>query len=107
MPVGAAILAVQIFGSYHLIERIFKWLAMALLAYIAAALLAHPSVGDLVKGTVIPSVRLDAASISMLVALLGTTISPYLFFWQASHEVEEQVAKGQDRPVAAPRGNSG
>jgi NRAMP (natural resistance-associated macrophage protein)-like metal ion transporter len=95
VPVGAAILAVQIFGSYHLIERIFKWLAMALLAYIAAALLAHPNVADLVKGTVIPSIRLDTASISMLVALLGTTISPYLFFWQASHEVEEEVAKGR------------
>ena len=96
VPVGAAILAVQVFGSYHLIERIFKWLAMALLAYIAAALLAHPNVAGLVKGTVMrPSIRLDTASISMLVALFGTTISPYLFFRQASHEVEEQVAKGR------------
>jgi NRAMP (natural resistance-associated macrophage protein)-like metal ion transporter len=95
VPVGLAILAVQIFGTYQLIERIFKWLAMALLAYIAAALLAHPNVADLVKGSLIPSIRLDTASISMLVALLGTTISPYLFFWQASHEVEEEVEKGR------------
>jgi NRAMP (natural resistance-associated macrophage protein)-like metal ion transporter len=95
VPVGLAILAIQVFGSYRLIERVFKWLALALLAYIGSALLAHPNVPDVLRGTFIPSVRLDTASISMLVALLGTTISPYLFFWQASQEVEQQVEIGR------------
>ncbi|HVA85992.1 MAG TPA: divalent metal cation transporter [Candidatus Saccharimonadales bacterium] len=97
IPVSLGILAVQVFGSYPLIERIFKWLTLALLAYIGAAIFARPDMGKVLAGTLIPTVRLDPQFIGMLVALLGTTISPYLFFWQASQEVEEEMRIGRRR----------
>ncbi len=97
VPVSLGILAVQVFGSYRLIERVFKWLALALLAYIASAIFAHPDVLKVLEGTFIPTIRLDPAFIAILVALLGTTISPYLFFWQASQEVEEEISIGRSR----------
>jgi Mn2+/Fe2+ NRAMP family transporter len=97
VPVTAAILAVQVFGSYRLIERVFKWLALALLAYVGAALFARPDGLAVLRGTLVPTIRLDPAFIAILVALLGTTISPYLFFWQASHEVEAELEMGRHR----------
>jgi NRAMP (natural resistance-associated macrophage protein)-like metal ion transporter len=95
VPVSLGIIALQVFGSYRLIEKVFKWLALALLAYIGAALFAKPDILKVLAGTLIPTVRLDSAYIGILVALLGTTISPYLFFWQASQEVEEQISIGR------------
>ena len=97
IPVSVGILAVQVFGSYRLIARVFKWLTLALLAYIAAALFARPDWGAVLRGTLIPSIQLTPRFIGILVALLGTTISPYLFFWQASQEVDEQVLMGRRR----------
>ncbi|HEY5629626.1 MAG TPA: divalent metal cation transporter [Candidatus Limnocylindrales bacterium] len=97
VPVALVILMVQALGSYSMIERIFKWLALALIAYIGSALLSRPNLGEVLVGTFIPTIRPDAAFIGMLVALLGTTISPYLFFWQASHEVEVEVDMGRHR----------
>ncbi len=87
-----AILALQIFGSYRLIARTFKWLTLALLAYIASAFFARPGALAVLVGTFVPTIRFDAGFLATLVALLGTTISPYLFFWQASQEVEEKKA---------------
>ena len=95
LPVSLGIIGLQIFGSYRLIEKVFKWLALALLAYIGAALFAKPDIGKVLAGTLVPTIRLDPAYIGILVALLGTTISPYLFFWQASQEVEEQISIGR------------
>ncbi|HLX34179.1 MAG TPA: divalent metal cation transporter [Candidatus Limnocylindrales bacterium] len=95
VPVSLGIIALQVFGTYRLIERVFKWLALALLAYIGAALLARPDWASVLGGTLIPTIRLDPGYIAILVALLGTTISPYLFFWQASQEVEEQISIGR------------
>ena len=97
VPVSLGIIALQVFGSYRLIEKVFKWLALALLAYIAAALFAKPDIVKVLAGSLIPTIRLDPAYIGILVALLGTTISPYLFFWQASQEVEEQISIGRRR----------
>src|SRR6202035_6082764 len=84
------ILALQVWGSYRFIARTFKWLTLALLAYIGSSFLARPDVGAVFRGTFVPSVRLDRVFLEKLVAILGTTISPYLFFWQASQEVEEK-----------------
>jgi NRAMP (natural resistance-associated macrophage protein)-like metal ion transporter len=95
VPVSAGILAVQVFGSYRLIERVFKWLALALLAYIGSAIFSHPDVLKVIQGTLIPTIRFDPGFIAILVALLGTTISPYLFFWQASQVVEEEISMGR------------
>jgi NRAMP (natural resistance-associated macrophage protein)-like metal ion transporter len=95
VPVTALILALQWWGSYRLIARTFKWLTLALFAYIGASLFARPDWGAVLRGTLVPSVRWDAEFLAALVAILGTTISPYLFFWQASQEVEEEVAQGR------------
>ncbi|MCJ7710365.1 MAG: Nramp family divalent metal transporter, partial [Chloroflexi bacterium] len=97
IPVSAGILALQVFGSYQLIARVFKWLTLALLAYIAAALFSRPDWGAVLRGTLIPTIELTPQYIGILVALLGTTISPYLFFWQANQEVDEQIAMGRRR----------
>lgn len=95
--VTAVILALQVWGSYRLIARIFRWLTLALLAYIGAGFLARPDWGEVLRNTLIPQIRFDATFLQALVAILGTTISPYLFFWQASQEVEEEVQMGRTR----------
>jgi NRAMP (natural resistance-associated macrophage protein)-like metal ion transporter len=95
VPIGAAILALQLWGSYAVITRWFKWLSLGLLAYIGASLFAHPNWTDVLRGTLVPRLSLDPGYVSTLVAILGTTISPYMFFWQSSQEVEEEVEKGR------------
>jgi NRAMP (natural resistance-associated macrophage protein)-like metal ion transporter len=95
-PVYAIILAGLLFWtSYRLIARIFKWLTLALFAYIGAAFLAHPDWLAVMRATLIPSVQWTGAYWATLVGILGTTISPYLFFWQAAQEVEEDIALGR------------
>jgi len=97
VPIAGIILLLQIWGSYRLIAQIFKWLTLALLAYIGSAVLARPDWSEVLRGTVVPTIRFDSAFLATLVAILGTTISPYLFFWQASQEVEEEVHMGRTR----------
>ena len=95
VPVAVAILALQVWGSYRTIANIFKWLSLALLAYIGAALFAHPNLREVLRGTLVPTLHFDAEYLTTLVAILGTTISPYMFFWQANQEVEEDIALGR------------
>lgn len=90
IPCTVLILLVQIFGSYKSITRILKWLCMSLLAYIATAFFVHLDLSTVLKRSLIPELRWDTSHLQMLVALLGTTISPYLFFWQTTAEVEEE-----------------
>jgi NRAMP (natural resistance-associated macrophage protein)-like metal ion transporter len=97
VPVTVLILVVQVWGSYRLIARVFTWLTLALFTYVGAAFLARPDWAAVLRGTVVPDVRLDATYLATLVGLLGTTISPYLFFWQANLEVEEEKARGRKR----------
>jgi NRAMP (natural resistance-associated macrophage protein)-like metal ion transporter len=94
-PIAIAIVAVQILGSYKLIVRIFKWLTLTLFAYIVAAFLARPNWSDVLKATFIPTLRFNHEYLMTLVAIFGTTITPYLFFWQASQEVEEELKMGR------------
>jgi Mn2+/Fe2+ NRAMP family transporter len=95
-PVYALLLVCLLFWtSYRLIARIFKWLTLALFAYIAAAFFAHPDWPAVVRATLIPHVQWTGAYWATLVGILGTTISPYLFFWQAAQEVEEDIAVGK------------
>lgn len=70
-------------------------LSVPLTSYIGAALFARPDWACVLGGTLIPTIRLDPGRIAILVALLGMTISPYLFFWHASQEVEEQISIGR------------
>ena len=94
-PLAAAILALQILCSYRFIASVFKWLTLALFAYVGSSLFAHPDPGQVVRATFIPTISLDSTFLTTVVAILGTTISPYLFFWQSSQEVEEEVHMGR------------
>src|SRR5438445_4882806 len=95
LPVALAILALQIWGSYRLIARTFKWLTLALFAYVGSAVFARPDWSDVIKATFIPKLSFNPNFLGMLVAIFGTTISPYLFFWQADQEVEEEISFGR------------
>ena len=97
ITVTVSILAVQVWGSYELIRNVFRWLALTLLAYIGAAILAKPDLREVLRGTLIPTLRFDAQFLSMLVAVIGTTLSAYLYTWQSNQEVEEEIAKGRRR----------
>jgi NRAMP (natural resistance-associated macrophage protein)-like metal ion transporter len=96
-PLAALILALQFWGSYRLIEQTFKWLTLALLAYIGAGVLARPDWGEVLRSTFVPTVRFDREFLEALVALAGTAFSPYLYFWQSNQEVEEKVALGRKK----------
>lgn len=96
-PIALLLLILQVWGSYRLIANTFKWLTLSLLAYIGASFLARPDWGEVLKGTFLPSLAFHRTFLTTLVAILGTTISPYLFFWQASQEVEEEMAMGLKR----------
>lgn len=97
VPVGVVIFVLQVWGSFRLIVNVFKWLALTLLGYIGASFFARPDFAEVIRGTLLPTLHFDGAFLAMIVAVLGTTISPYLFFWQASQEVEEEVARGRKR----------
>lgn len=89
------ILLLQIFTPYVQYAKYLKWLALVLFAYIASAILAHPDWGLVLKHAIIPHLKFNKDQLLLICAILGTTISPYLFFWQTSQEIEEAVAAGQ------------
>ena len=89
------IISLLFFSSYRHIARIFKWLTLVLFAYIAAAFLAQPDWGTVWRATLVPQVEWSSRFLATFVGILGTTISPYLFFWQASQEVEDDRAEGK------------
>lgn len=95
--VGFTVLMVglQIFTPYERYAKYLKWLAMVLLAYILSALLAHLNWPDVLKHAAIPSITFSKEQILLVCAILGTTISPYLFFWQTSQEVEDKISQGK------------
>lgn len=97
VPTTAAILLLQVFGSYTLIRHIFRWLALVLFAYVGAAFMAHPDWNRVLRGTLIPTIRTDQEFLSLLVAVIGTTLSAYLYTWQSNEEVEEEIAMGRTR----------
>jgi NRAMP (natural resistance-associated macrophage protein)-like metal ion transporter len=97
------IVSLLFWSSYRQIARIFKWLTLVLFAYVLAAFLAHPDWWAVLRATVVPHVELSNGYLAIFVGILGTTISPYLFFWQAAQEVEEDRAAGR-RTVQQRRG---
>jgi NRAMP (natural resistance-associated macrophage protein)-like metal ion transporter len=99
---GLTIVVLLTWGSYRAIARVFKWLTVVLLAYVLTAFVAGVNWQEALYATLIPHIEWSRAFFSVLVAILGTTISPYLFFWQAAQEVEEERAKG--RSLAQRRG---
>ena len=96
------ILALLVFASYERMTRVLKWLTIALFSYILAGLLAHPSALGVLTGTLVPRITRSKDFLLMFVAILGTTISPYLFFWQAAQNAEHD-AFWRNRLVGRPR----
>lgn len=95
--VAAAIVALQIWGSYRLIRNVFRWLALVLFGYIGSALLAKPDPWDVLRGTFVPTIQLSRDFLAILVAIIGTSLSAYLYTWQSNVEVEEEIAQGRAR----------
>jgi Mn2+/Fe2+ NRAMP family transporter len=92
---GLGISALTVFLRYHQIANTLKWLALALFAYVITAFLVHPDWTAVLHAALIPSLPHGSEGWGALVAILGTTISPYLFFWQAGQEIEEEKSRGQ------------
>ena len=88
------LLGFQIFMPYKKYAKYLKWLAMVLFAYVISALLAGLDWGNVLNHALIPSITFDKDQILLICAILGTTISPYLFFWQTSQEVETEISHG-------------
>jgi NRAMP (natural resistance-associated macrophage protein)-like metal ion transporter len=94
---GIVSVLLEVFARYSRYVSILKWLSLSLFAYVATVLVVQVSWRDVLFGLV-PHITLDGKYITMVVAILGTTISPYLFFWQANVEVEDE----QENPVSHP-----
>jgi NRAMP (natural resistance-associated macrophage protein)-like metal ion transporter len=96
---GVLSLLLQVFIPYRRYVRILKWLTLALLAYVATAFVVHVPWSQVLLRTLAPHLSWKPEYITTVVAVFGTTISPYLFFWQASQEVEDQLADPQAQPL--------
>lgn len=108
--VGAIILTLlmlllEVNVPYQKYSRILKWLTISLLGYILTGFIIKPDWLEVFKSIIRPNIQLNKGFIAAMVAVMGTTISPYLFFWQASEEVEEEREKGilNDHRVVATR----
>lgn len=88
-------LSLQIFTTYDKYAKYLKWLALVLLAYVFSAIAAHLDWEAVLTSAILPSISFTKDQIFMITAILGTTISPYLFFWQTSQEIEEQILGGR------------
>ena len=97
LVVGFAVLSLllQVLMPYAKYARYLKWLALVLLSYIVSAVLAKIDWGEVLKNTFVPNLSFNKDSLLLICAILGTTISPYLFFWQTSQEVEEEILEGK------------
>ncbi len=100
-------LGLQIFTPYARYAKYLKWLALVLFSYVLSTLLANLNWIDVLSHAVRPTLHFDKESLILICAILGTTISPYLFFWQTSQEVEEQILQGKttlrQRQAATPK----
>ena len=88
------IVVLLLWTSYRTIARVFKWLTLVLLAYVATAFVAHVDWTAALRATLIPRVEWSRNFFAVLEGVFGTTISPYLFFWQTNQEVEEKLSRG-------------
>ncbi|THD45284.1 MAG: divalent metal cation transporter [Bradyrhizobium sp.] len=91
--------ALEIFMRYSRYANVLRWLTISLFAYVATAFAAGVSWGDVARSLVIPHIEMSADYFTVVVAVFGTTISPYLFFWQASEEVEQEKEDTTAKPL--------
>lgn len=94
------IILIEILIPYHLYSKILKWLTLSLVAYIICGFIVHPSFWAIIKEAIIPDITFKKEYLFALVAVFGTTISPYLFFWQTSEEVEENIEEEKFKLVS-------
>jgi Mn2+/Fe2+ NRAMP family transporter len=94
---AAIIFTMQYFGSYTMIRQLFRWLALILFAYVAAAVMARPDPLEILRATLLPQIELNSEFIALVVACIGTSLSAYVYTWQSNQEVEEQIAIGRRR----------
>ena len=92
---AAGIAVAEVLVPYHRYARVLRWLCLSLLAYVAVLFVAKVDWNAVTVATLLPHIDLSRASIELMIALAGTTISPYLFFWQAAEEVEERKVMEQ------------
>jgi NRAMP (natural resistance-associated macrophage protein)-like metal ion transporter len=103
-PIFAGVIVLLMFQtSYRTIARTFKWLTLVLFSYAVTAFLSKPDWTQVLRATFVPDMQWNREYLAVLVGILGTSISPYLFFWQAAQEVEEERAGGR-RTVAQRKG---
>jgi Mn2+/Fe2+ NRAMP family transporter len=95
---GVSMAFAEVLVPYHRYSRVLRWFALSLIAYVLVLGAVHVDWGDVVARTFVPRFAFDATNLVALTAVAGTTISPYLFFWQASEEVEERADRA-DAPV--------
>ena len=93
--ITAVIIILEVFVSYKRYSKILKYLALTLFMYVLTAFISKPNWGTIFQSTVLPQIKFSSEYMLNIVAILGTTISPYLFFWQTSQEVEEEIADGK------------
>jgi NRAMP (natural resistance-associated macrophage protein)-like metal ion transporter len=96
---GALCLGLEVFMSYRRYVRYLKWLTLALFAYVGVVLSVDVSWGEVLAGIALPRMNLSGEAVTLVVAIFGTTISPYLFFWQAAQEVEDGAAASKTKRV--------
>jgi NRAMP (natural resistance-associated macrophage protein)-like metal ion transporter len=101
---AAASVLLQIFVPYHRYASLLKWMTLVLFAYVALIFFVKLPWSDVIFGTLVPVVKFKADYLMVVVAVLGTTISPYLFFWQASQEVEEMHRGRHAKPLKLRKG---
>jgi len=89
----AAILVLEIFTSYRVYARILKWLCVTLFSYVITVFLVHEPWGTILKATFVPHIEFTAEFFFIITGVIGTTISPYMFFWEASEEAEEDKSQ--------------
>jgi NRAMP (natural resistance-associated macrophage protein)-like metal ion transporter len=99
---GALISTLLVLGSFARIALVFKILCGALLSYLVVAVLVTEKWGSVLAHTIVPHIQLNKAYLALLVAVLGTTISPYLFFWQSAHRLEEMSDEPEGGTQAQP-----
>jgi NRAMP (natural resistance-associated macrophage protein)-like metal ion transporter len=101
---GVLCVVLEVFLSYCRYAEMLKWLTLSLFSYVAVVFVVHVPWGEALRGTLLPALTFDTQHAEALVAVLGTTISPYLFFWQAAEEVEEELRRTLKPLYAAPTG---
>jgi len=99
VAIGVGCVVLQVFFSYARYVRVLKWLTLSLFSYVGVVFAVDIPWGDVLHGILVPDLSLKAEYVTTVVAIFGTTISPYLFFWQASQECEDLRAVKADKPL--------